>query len=102
MAHPRFGPFARALLVPRGRAHDLRRKFGRDHCLAPDRKRKIHRIESLHIILPVTTLFVTTLFVTTLLVATLFVERHDTVPPPRRQRPAQGSRPPRPPPHNPP
>src|SRR3546814_3139529 len=57
IAHPRFGPFARALLVPRGRAHDLRRKFGRDHCLAPDRKRKIHRIESLHIILPVTTLF---------------------------------------------
>src|SRR3546814_7298183 len=87
MAHPRFGPFARALLVPRGRAHDLRRKFGRDHCLAPDRKRKIHRIESLHIILPVTTLFVTTLFVTTLFVATLFVERHETVARHLRQRP---------------
>src|SRR3546814_17973249 len=83
IAHPRLGPFARALLVPRRRAHDLCRKFGRDHRLAPDREREIHRLESLHIILPVTT---------------LFVKRHETVTRHLRQRPATHARPPPPPP----
>src|SRR3546814_16174447 len=49
VAHPRLGPFARALLVARRRADDLGREFGDDQRLASDRERKVHRIICLHI-----------------------------------------------------